>query len=171
MPTTRSLLQADLDRLGAALTQATRELSGEHLAAPAPFSSFAGYQRWLVLLEGGPVTLALADGPTVLAAPGDLVTFAGAAPAAATAVAGTSRDLNVMVSAALGARVEVVRGPATQAVAGAAVAVFTLAGAVAVATDATTALVGRHACAWATDAALTIAVPAGALAAVLVVPG
>ena len=156
MPTTRSHLQADLDRLGAALTQATRELvrwpeaepfavrlSVAELTAPAPFSSFAGYQRWLVLLEGGPVTLALAGCPTVLTAPGDLVTFAGAAPAAATAVAGTSRDLNVMVSAALGARVEVVRGPATQAVAGAAVAVFTLAGAVAVATDATTALARR----------------------------
>lgn len=145
-------------------------ISVAELTAPAPFSSFAGYQRWLVLLDGGPVTLAIAGAPVMLAAPGDHVTFAGEARVAATAVAGPSRDLNFMVSAGLAARVEVVRGPSTQVVAGAAVAVFTIAGEVAVGSGRRTVALGRHACAWATGPELTIAVPAGALTAVLVVP-
>ncbi len=145
-------------------------ISVADLIAPAPFSRFAGYQRWLVLLEGGPVTLAIAGAPVMLAAPGDEVTFAGEADVAATAVTGASRDLNIMVSAAVAAQVEVVRGPATRVVAGAVVAAFTIAGEVAVASGGRTAGLARHACAWATDAELTITVPAGALTAVVVMP-
>ncbi len=142
-------------------------ISVADLTAPAPFSRFAGYQRWLVLLEGGPVTLAIAGAPVVLASPGDEVTFAGAAEVAAPAVTGASRDLNFIVSAALAARVEVVRGPATRVVAGAAVAAFTIAGEVTVTSAGDTALLARHACAWATDAELTIAAAADAVMAVV----
>ena len=145
-------------------------ISVADLTAPASFSTFTGYQRWLVLLDGGPVTLAIAGEPLVLAVPGDHVTFLGDTQVAATAVTGASRDLNFMVSAGSAARVEVVRGPATGRIAGAAVAVFTIAGEVAVGRGADPVILGRHACAWSTDHALTLAMPADALAAVLVVP-
>ena len=145
-------------------------ISVADLTAPAPFSSFPGYQRWLVLLDGGPVTLALAGAPVVLAVPGDHVTFTGETEVAATAVVGASRDLNFMVRTGLAAGVEVVRGPSTEVVEGAAVAVFTIAGEVAVRSGQRTVALGRHGCVWATGAALTVAVPAGASSAVLVVP-
>lgn len=145
-------------------------ISVADLTAPAPFSRFAGYQRWLILLEGGPVTLAIAGEPLELAEPGDLVTFSGETEVAAVTVTRASRDLNIMVGAGLAAQVEVVRGPATRVVSGAAVAVFTIAGEIAAAHDGRTVAVGRHACTWATDAELTIVAPDGAVIAVLVVP-
>ena len=54
-------------------------ISVAEITAPAPFSAFAGYRRWLYLLDGGPVTLWRDTGPLVLADPGDGLAFAGAA--------------------------------------------------------------------------------------------
>jgi environmental stress-induced protein Ves len=139
------------------------------IAAPALFSAFAGYRRWLYLLEGGPVTLALAGRDAVLAAPGDGVAFDGAAAAAAVAVARPSRDLNFMVQEDLPARAELLRGGTRAGFAGAAVAVLAIADGVEVSGGAGYRALGRHACAWCTDARVEVALAAGALAAALVV--
>lgn len=144
-------------------------ISVADLTAPAPFSAFPGYQRWLYLLDGGPVTLAVDGAAVVLAAVGDGVGFPGAAEVAATAVAHPSRDLNFMASAAVAASVEILRGPATVVRAGAAVAVFAIAGEITATSGDHRRVLGRHACAWATDAEVTVALAAGALAAGLVV--
>jgi environmental stress-induced protein Ves len=139
------------------------------IAAPAPFSAFAGYRRWLYLLEGGPVTLALAGRDAVLAAPGDGIAFDGAAAVAASVVARPSRDLNFMVRAELPARAELLRGGARAGFAGAAAVVFAITGGVEVSDGARYRALGRHACAWGTDAHVEVALAAGALAAALVV--
>jgi uncharacterized protein len=155
-------------------------ISVADIAAPAPFSAFAGYRRWLYLLEGGPVTLTLAEGgrDVVLAEPADGLVFAGDAQIAATAVARPSRDLNFMVRDGVRARVQILRGGASEELAGAAIAVFAIAGEVVVsdlagadagagAGEGRRAL-GRHGCAWCTDARVMVALAADALAAALV---
>jgi len=156
-------------------------ISVAEITAPAPFSSFAGYRRWLYLLEGGPVSLAVDDGAVVLAEPADGLAFAGDNQVAATRVSRPSRDLNFMVHEALRARVEILRGGARGELAGggargdlagAAVAVFAIAGEVAVATGEGRRVLGRHGCAWCTDAPearIAVELAAGALAAALVV--
>ena len=139
------------------------------VAAPATFSAFAGYRRWLYLLEGGPVTLAAGGRDVVLAAPGDGLAFDGAAAAAASAVARPSRDLNFMARDDLPARAELLRGGARARLGGAAVAVFSIAGGVEVSGRAGRRSLGRHGCAWCTDAGVEVALAADALAAALVV--
>ena len=124
-------------------------ISVADVIAPAPFSAFAGLDRWLYLLGGGPVTLALDAGEVVLAAPGDGLRFAGEARVAATAVAAASRDLNFMVRRDRIAHVEIVRDSGRRTIAGQAIAVFAIAGAIAV--DGTT--LPAHACAWMTESA------------------
>ncbi len=151
-------------------------ISVAEITAPAPFSAFAGYRRWLYLLDGGPVTLAIEGADHVLAAAGDGVAFPGEARVAATEVARASRDLNFMVAADRAVRCEIVRGPTRQVLAERIVAVFALAGDVTVArhalgadlADASHAL-EHHACAWTTDEALDLALGEGATAAVLAV--
>lgn len=151
-------------------------ISVADITAPAPFSAFSGYQRWLYLLEGGPVTLAVDGRDVVLAAPADGLAFAGEAAVRAVEVARPSRDLNFMVRAGLPARVALVRGGAggeRLELEGAAVAVFAIAGEVEV--DAAAAGggerrgLGRQGCAWATDARVAVELAAGAIAATLVV--
>ncbi len=146
-------------------------ISVADITAPAPFSAFAGYRRWLYLLEGGPVTLAHDGAETVLAEPADGLAFAGDARVAATAVARPSRDLNFMVREALPARVQILYGGAHEELAGAAVAVFAIAGEVALAAGAGEGrrVLGRHSCAWGTDARVVVELAADALAAALVV--
>lgn len=146
-------------------------ISVAEITAPAPFSAFTGYQRWLYLLDGGPVTLAIEGTDQVLAAAGDGVAFAGEARVAATTVARASRDLNFMVAADHAVRCEIVRGPARQALAGRAVAVFALAGDVTVSgfTVAGGHALAHHACAWATGESLDLALGEGAIAAVLAI--
>jgi environmental stress-induced protein Ves len=144
-------------------------ISVAEITAPAPFSAFAGYRRWLYLLDGGPVTLATAGGDVVLAAPGDGLAFAGDEPVTAAAVARPSRDLNFMVREELRARAELLRGPARAELAGAAVAVFAIAGEAAAGTGADLRPLGRHGCAWATGARIAVALAADALAAALVI--
>jgi environmental stress-induced protein Ves len=147
-------------------------ISVADVTAPAPFSAFAGYRRWLYLLEGGPVTLALDGREIVLAAPADGLAFAGSAAAAAIAVARPSRDLNFMAREPLAARAEILRGAARREVSGAAVAVFAIDGVVVVADGEDPArrrALVRHACAWSTGARVEIDLAAGAIAAVLAV--
>jgi environmental stress-induced protein Ves len=144
-------------------------ISVADITAPAPFSSFAGYRRWLYLLEGGPVSLAVDDGAVVLAEPADGLAFAGDARVAATAVARPSRDLNFMVREALRARVEILRGGARGELAGAAVAVFAIAGEVVAGSGADRRSLGRHGCAWCTGTRVAVELGAGALAAALVI--
>ncbi|HWU86973.1 MAG TPA: HutD family protein, partial [Kofleriaceae bacterium] len=105
----------------------------------------------------------------VLAAPGDGLAFPGAARVAATAVERPSRDLNFMVSDALPARVELLRGAGRSELAGAAVAVFAVAGDVTAAAGDIVRPLGRHGCAWCTDAGLAVELAAGAVAAALVI--
>jgi uncharacterized protein len=144
-------------------------ISVADITAPAPFSAFAGYRRWLYLLEGGPVTLAQGDREVVLAAPADGLAFAGEAAVTAIGVARPSRDLNFMVRETLRARVEILRGGARGELAGAAVAVFAIAGEVAAGAGADRRSLGRHGCAWCTDARIAVALAADALAAALVI--
>lgn len=64
-----------------------------------PFSSFAGYDRILILVRGAGVELDFGpDGRTVLHAPGQLVAFDGAWQTQCTLIDGPSSDLNLMVS-------------------------------------------------------------------------
>lgn len=146
-------------------------ISVAEITAPAPFSAFAGYRRWLYLLDGGPVTLALDSGDVVLTDPADGLAFAGTDRIAATVVARPSRDLNFMVRDELPARVELLRGAGRHVCAGAAVAVFAVAGVVGVGAtgEATARPLARHACAWCSDGSLSVELAAGAIAAVLVV--
>ena len=146
-------------------------ISVADVTAPAPFSAFAGYRRWLYLLEGGPVTLALDGAEVVLAAPADGLAFSGAASVAAIAVARPSRDLNFMVSDALPARALLLRGEGRHELDGAAVAVFAIAGEVAAGEGGARDRrpLGRHGCAWCTGARLAVELAAGAVAAALVV--
>jgi len=146
-------------------------ISVAEITAPAPFSPFAGYLRWLYLLDGGPVTISLEGSDVVLAAPGDGLAFAGDARVAATAVARPSRDLNFMVRETLRARAWLLRGGAHE-LAGAAAAVFALAGELAVAAGFERRSLGRHGCAWCTGERVSVDLAADALAAVLVIdPG
>ena len=141
-------------------------ISVADVTAPAPFSTFPGYTRWLYLLDGGPVTLAIDGDDTVLAAAGDGVVFAGDASVAATAVARPSRDLNVMVSTTLTARCEILRGcpnMGSDPITGH--AVFAISGEVTVQGS----VLGRHGCVWAIDERVRVELAAGAIAAILVV--
>ena len=146
-------------------------ISVAEITAPAPFSAFAGYRRWLYLLDGGPVTLARGGEDVILAEPGDGLAFAGEDRIAATAVARPSRDLNFMVSEALPARAAILRGGAREELAGAVVAVVAIAGEVVVAgaAGADRRVLGRHGCAWDTGARIAVELAPGALAAALVI--
>lgn len=136
-------------------------ISVADITGPAPFSAFAGYRRWLYLLDGGPVTLVIDGAHATLAAPGDGVAFAGDAGVAAIAVARPSRDLNVMVRDSLAARVELVRGGRRDG----ACAVFAIAGEVSAGGRA----LGRHACAWSAAGQIAVDVAAGGIAAVVAI--
>jgi environmental stress-induced protein Ves len=81
-----------------------------------PFSDFAGYDRFMVLLKGAGVVLKFADpsAPRVseLRGVGDMLEFDGALAAHCDLVQGPCVDLNLMVSQRLGgvrARVETLR--------------------------------------------------------------
>jgi environmental stress-induced protein Ves len=150
-------------------------ISVADITAPAPFSAFAGYRRWLYLLEGGPVALTHDYGIASLTAPGDGLAFAGDERVAAASVARPSRDLNFMVREALPSRAVILRGGAREELDGAAIAVFVIEGEVDVAAaggagaGAERRTLGRHGCAWCTDARVTLALAADALAAVLMI--
>jgi environmental stress-induced protein Ves len=150
-------------------------ISVADITAPAPFSAFAGYRRWLYLLEGGPVGLAHDGGPELLTQPGDGLTFAGDARIAAVSVARPSRDLNFMVREVLPSRAVLLRGGAREELDGAAIAVFVIEGELEIAAvggagdGAERRTLGRHGCAWCTDARVTLELAGDALAAVLLI--
>ena len=137
--------------------------------APAPFSTFAGYTRWLYLLDGGPVTLAIDGRDTVLAGPGEGVVFAGEASVAASEVARPSRDLNIIAMTTLSARCEILRGSSSHQLEGSAVAVFAISNEITMSIGDRRYVLGRHGCAWATDERVAVELSAGAIAAILVV--
>lgn len=140
------------------------------ITRPAPFSPFPGYQRWLYLLDGGPVTLAIEGRPDqVLTRPADGVQFAGDATVAATAVAQPSRDLNFIVSSSMPSasppQVCVLQGPVTRTLISATFVVVSIAGAVEVGGQP----LRRHGCAWRTrdHGPTSLTLDRDALAAVL----
>ncbi len=74
-------------------------LSLATIDAPGPFSSFEGYERTLVLVDGGGVRLDFGpQGHTDLRTPGESVVFDGAWPTSCTLIAGRSTDLNLIVA-------------------------------------------------------------------------
>ncbi|MBS0420645.1 MAG: HutD family protein [Proteobacteria bacterium] len=76
-------------------------LSLATIAAPGPFSTFAGYHRTLVLVGGAGVELNFAQhGSARLSVPGQSVEFDGAWQTSCTLVDGPSTDLNLIVSSA-----------------------------------------------------------------------
>jgi uncharacterized protein len=144
-------------------------ISVANILAPAPFSAFAGYRRWLYLLDGGPVTLAVEGRELVLSAAADGLAFAGEANVAATVVARPSRDLNFMVLGELPARADILRGRASHALEGAAIAVFAISGDVAIGAGDEHRVLERHGCAWLTGERAALELGDDAIAAALVV--
>ena len=97
-----------------------------HIDAPGPFSDFAAYRRFMVLLKGAGVVLTFSSGPGAvgrsgrdakareLRTVGDMAEFDGGLAAHCDLVDGPCVDLNLMVSKTLPdvrARVEELREP------------------------------------------------------------
>jgi environmental stress-induced protein Ves len=73
-------------------------LSVAHIEASGPFSDFAGYRRYMVLLRGNGLRLRFSDGSElVLREVGDCVAFDGALAAQCELFDGPCVDLNLMV--------------------------------------------------------------------------
>jgi environmental stress-induced protein Ves len=104
---------------GAPLDAFTWRISVANVSAPGAFSTFAGIDRTLVLIDGEGMRLHEASGKThVLAAPLDMTAFAGETPIDATLDNGPTRDFNVMVRRGRArASVQAHRGPASLALA------------------------------------------------------
>jgi environmental stress-induced protein Ves len=76
--------------------------------ASGPFSTFGGYDRKMVLLQGAGIELSFGDGETrVLRRVGELVEFDGAVATHCDLIGGPCVDLNLMVDKADGAKVRV----------------------------------------------------------------
>ncbi|MGE0867702.1 MAG: HutD family protein [Kofleriaceae bacterium] len=75
-------------------------LSVAEVTRSGPFSRFAGYRRWTMLVDGGPIELAGAR----LASIGDVVELDGDEPVAATVIRG-AKLVNVLARAELALRV------------------------------------------------------------------
>jgi len=74
-------------------------LSLATIEQPGPFSSFAGYDRTLILVRGAGVALDFGtNGRTLLRTPGQLAEFDGAWETSCTLIDGPSSDLNLIVS-------------------------------------------------------------------------
>lgn len=77
-------------------------VSVAQIDSSGPFSDFAGYDRKMVLLRGGGITLAFGGGKRCeLRTMGDWVEFDGALPARCELLDGPCMDLNLMVSKSL----------------------------------------------------------------------
>lgn len=86
-----------VDPPGAGLDAFTWRVSIAHLAASGPFSTFPGYDRILVQLEGEPMTLSHEGGGEHRLEPLVPYRFAGEVATTGTLGAGPARDFNVMV--------------------------------------------------------------------------
>ncbi len=82
---------------GSALDAFTWRISVADLAASGPFSTFAGYDRVLVQIEGAPMTLSHAGGDGRRLLPLAPYPFPGELATHATLDAPPARDFNVMV--------------------------------------------------------------------------
>jgi environmental stress-induced protein Ves len=85
-------------------------VSVAHIDASGPFSDFGGYNRKMVLLRGGGVTLKFGEGETrELRRVGDLAEFDGAEAAYCELLDGACVDLNLMVLKSIEATASVLR--------------------------------------------------------------
>jgi environmental stress-induced protein Ves len=71
-------------------------ISVADIDADAPFSAFAGVERWFAVVEGAGVVLQLPEGRTVVDGSSAPLHFAGEAAPQCTLIAGPTRDLNLM---------------------------------------------------------------------------
>lgn len=97
---------------GAGMDAFDWRVSIAHIASDGPFSTFAGVDRVITLLEGGGMALCSADGAFAERLDRPLVPFAfpGETPVQASLIAGDCQDFNVMTRRdACRARVQVVR--------------------------------------------------------------
>ncbi len=74
-----------------------------------PFSAYPGVERWFAVVRGAGVELQFADGPRGVRAADAPLRFDGAAAPGCRLLAGTTRDLNLMLQR--GARGVMQRGP------------------------------------------------------------
>jgi len=78
-------------------------LSVAEIAEAAPFSAFEGVERWFAVIDGGGVDLRV-DGEVHRLLPSTApLRFSGGAAVDASPIAGTTRDLNLMVRGGAGA--------------------------------------------------------------------
>lgn len=82
----------------------TVRVSVADITRDGPFSAFAGVVRWFAVLEGEGVRLAFADGERVQRRGDAPLAFDGAAAPGCRLVDGPTRDLNLMLRSAGGAR-------------------------------------------------------------------
>lgn len=81
---------------GADLSGFDARLSRAEVAADGPFSAFAGIDRTLAVLEGGPMRLSFGGTEVVLTADGPPLSFPGEAPVHASLHQEPVLDLNIM---------------------------------------------------------------------------
>ena len=72
------------------------------IAQDGPFSAYPGMRRWLAVLRGASVVLALRSGKVQCTAGGDALTFDGADAPGCTLVDGATDALNLMCAASAG---------------------------------------------------------------------
>ncbi|HXE20423.1 HutD/Ves family protein [Castellaniella sp. UC4442_H9] len=83
---------------GASLEDCVWRVSAAEINAPGPFSAWEGYDRILMVTDGGAVRLTRTDtGAVTLLEPGSRLYFAGETPYTAELLGGPARDFNLML--------------------------------------------------------------------------
>jgi environmental stress-induced protein Ves len=156
---------------GAALDHFDWRISMARIEAPGPFSSFAGTDRTLTVLEGEGLRLTVDGRPAIeLTGSSPPYSFAGDAPAAATLLGGAVTDLNVMTRrGVLWHRVERVAAHTRRARAAPIRAVLCVAGAARVVAGEVTAELGALDTLVADDSDSELEITAAAAAGVLLI--
>jgi environmental stress-induced protein Ves len=85
-------------------------VSVAEVASDAPFSTFAGVERWFAVLDGAGVVLTIDGAEHRCTRDGDAIAFEGAATTTCRLVDGPTRDLNLMLREAHGEMRRVVAG-------------------------------------------------------------
>ena len=95
-------------------------LSVAEIAQSGPFSRYEGVRRWLAVLAGGGVSLAIGEGAGAvthaLTPDGAPLAFSGEAPAYGAVQAGPTQDFNLMVRGETPARLARVRGACAESI-------------------------------------------------------
>jgi len=78
-------------------------VSVAEIGETAPFSAFEGVERWFAVIEGGGVELRVEGAARRMLVGGAPIRFDGGASVEASPIAGTTRDLNLMVRGGDGA--------------------------------------------------------------------